>query len=200
MIAFVPKEAYRFAKGEEVRCLQRAARQAFSRPLDFLVVSDHSDGMGFPATDGRRSWAAGDTAGPQNWCGDIDSGRGAGQAVDVITSFSRARCEGLSVLARRPIAAPGRGRREPRKRQMIRGALRRSLAMNGRRTRRGPTLHRNIIWRDGGAKAVVQSEPSRPTSRWSPDPPATLEMDGDDGRKKPAPICTRCRPLHITAI
>jgi hypothetical protein len=41
-----PKEAYRFAKGEEV-IASSGQRAKLSRPLDFLVVSDHSDGMGF---------------------------------------------------------------------------------------------------------------------------------------------------------
>ena len=41
-----PRDAYRFAKGEE---LVSATRQPvrLARPLDFLVVADHPDGMGF---------------------------------------------------------------------------------------------------------------------------------------------------------
>jgi hypothetical protein len=44
----LPADAYRFAKGEEVTASSgQPARM--SRPLDFLVVSDHSDNMGlFP--------------------------------------------------------------------------------------------------------------------------------------------------------
>ena len=41
-----PKEAYRFAKGEEV-VVSSGQRAKLSRPLDFMVVTDHSDGMGF---------------------------------------------------------------------------------------------------------------------------------------------------------
>ena len=41
-----PKDAYRFAKGEEV-IASSGQRAKLSRPLDFLVVTDHSDGMGF---------------------------------------------------------------------------------------------------------------------------------------------------------
>ena len=41
-----PREAYRFAKGEEV--MSSTGQPArLSRPLDFLVVTDHSDDMGF---------------------------------------------------------------------------------------------------------------------------------------------------------
>jgi hypothetical protein len=41
-----PKDAYRFAKGEEV-IASSGQHAKLSRPLDFLVVTDHSDGMGF---------------------------------------------------------------------------------------------------------------------------------------------------------
>jgi hypothetical protein len=40
-----PEEAYRFARGEEVTT-SHGERIRLSRPLDWLVVSDHSDGMG----------------------------------------------------------------------------------------------------------------------------------------------------------
>ena len=41
-----PRDAYRFAKGHEVTASSgQPARLA--RPLDFLVVADHSDGFGF---------------------------------------------------------------------------------------------------------------------------------------------------------
>ena len=40
-----PEQAYRFARGEEITTSHRL-RVKLSRPLDWLVVSDHSDGMG----------------------------------------------------------------------------------------------------------------------------------------------------------
>ena len=40
-----PEEAYRFARGEEV--ISSTGQHArLSRPLDFLVVSDHAENMG----------------------------------------------------------------------------------------------------------------------------------------------------------
>lgn len=40
------RDAYRFARGEEL--LSNSSQPVkLSRPLDFLVVADHSDGMGF---------------------------------------------------------------------------------------------------------------------------------------------------------
>ena len=41
-----PADAYRFARGEEITASSGQPAK-LSRPLDFLVVTDHSDGMGF---------------------------------------------------------------------------------------------------------------------------------------------------------
>ena len=40
-----PDEAYRFARGEEVTS-STGVRARLQRPLDFLVVSDHSENLG----------------------------------------------------------------------------------------------------------------------------------------------------------
>ncbi|MGZ8460463.1 MAG: DUF3604 domain-containing protein, partial [Candidatus Deferrimicrobiaceae bacterium] len=41
-----PRDAYKFARGEEIPS-NTGQPVKLSRPLDFLVVADHSDGMGF---------------------------------------------------------------------------------------------------------------------------------------------------------
>src|SRR3954470_5658291 len=41
-----PRDAYRFARGEQVTSSTGQSAK-LSRPLDFLVVADHSDNMGF---------------------------------------------------------------------------------------------------------------------------------------------------------
>ena len=41
-----PEDAHRFARGEELTT-STGLRAKLSRPLDFLVVADHSDNMGF---------------------------------------------------------------------------------------------------------------------------------------------------------
>ena len=43
-----PREAYRFARGEQVTSATGQPVR-LSRPLDWLVVADHSDGMGLIA-------------------------------------------------------------------------------------------------------------------------------------------------------
>ena len=41
-----PEEALRFARGEEVTATM-GVKAKLARPLDFLVIADHSDGLGF---------------------------------------------------------------------------------------------------------------------------------------------------------
>ncbi len=53
-----PRDAYVFAKGNEVKS-SSGQPVKLSRPLDFLVVADHSDGMGFfpmIVAGGPESW------------------------------------------------------------------------------------------------------------------------------------------------
>jgi hypothetical protein len=83
-----PKDAYRFARGEEIAS-NSGQPVKLSRPLDFLVVADHSDGMGF-----FPQLMAGDPtllATPQGrkWYDEIRGGKGADAALDIIMSFGR---------------------------------------------------------------------------------------------------------------
>src|SRR5690349_202954 len=71
-----PTDAYRFGKGHEV-VASSGQRAKLSRPLDFMVVADHSDGMGFfPQLIGGY---AGLLATPQGrkWYDQINSREGA---------------------------------------------------------------------------------------------------------------------------
>jgi hypothetical protein len=93
------EEAYRFARGEEVVSSSNQAVR-LSRPLDWLVIADHSDVMGFAEDlakgapnilaypDGKR-WYEGLQAG-----GD----KSAEAALDLITNFSQGTIsEGLII-------------------------------------------------------------------------------------------------------
>jgi hypothetical protein len=58
-----------------------------SRPLDFLVVADHSDGMGFfPQLMGGDPELLATPQG-RKWYDEIKGGQGAAAAMDVIMSF-----------------------------------------------------------------------------------------------------------------
>ena len=83
-----PKDAYRFARGEEVTS-NSGQPVKLSRPLDFLVVADHSDGMGFfpQLMSGDPELLA--TPQGRKWYDQIKGGQGADAAIDIITSFGK---------------------------------------------------------------------------------------------------------------
>jgi hypothetical protein len=85
-----PEDAYRFARGEEVKS-STGQRVKLSRPLDWLVVTDHSDMMGV-ATD-IQNGAPNVMAIPKGkeWAeGFQKGGEAAGKAAfDLITHFAQ---------------------------------------------------------------------------------------------------------------
>ena len=85
-----PREAYRFARGEEVVSSSGQAVR-LSRPLDWLVVADHSDGMGMVGdiASGKPQLLAYEQAARWNK-GMVAGGDAAVQAaLDLITTFSQ---------------------------------------------------------------------------------------------------------------
>jgi hypothetical protein len=82
------RDAYAFAKGREVRT-STGQRAKLSRPLDFLVVTDHSDGMGFiPLVLAGDPVIMADPQG-RKWHDMIQSGKGMEAAMDIIVSFGK---------------------------------------------------------------------------------------------------------------
>ena len=83
-------EAYRFARGEEVRA-SSGQPVKLGRPLDWLVVTEHSDMMGF-ATDLMRGAPniLADKKGKE-WYEGLQAGgdKAAAAALDLITTFSQ---------------------------------------------------------------------------------------------------------------
>ncbi len=151
-----PKDAYRFAKGEELTA-SMGERAKLSRPLDFLVVSDHSDNMGF-----FPQLLAGDPkvlADPQGrkWYKMIQDGKGADAAIEMIIALSQGK------FPKALLSLPG----TPAYRQAWRDIIAAADEANdpGRFTAfigyewtsntGGNNLHRNVIFRDNGAKAQL---------------------------------------------
>src|SRR5678815_5664627 len=79
-----PRDAYRFARGEQV--VSSTGQPAkLSRPLDWLVVADHSDNMGFfPDLFAGKPEMLADPTG-RKWYDLIKSGKGAEAAIEIIT-------------------------------------------------------------------------------------------------------------------
>ncbi len=84
----VPEDAYRFARGEEIES-STAGRVRLARPLDFLVVADHSDNMGFfPDLFAGSPHLLADPTG-KRWYNMVQSGSGMTAALEIIDNFSR---------------------------------------------------------------------------------------------------------------
>src|SRR6202040_2918555 len=79
-----PRDALRFARGEEVMA-SSGQPATLSRPLDFLVVADHSDNMGFfPDLFAGKPELLADPTG-RKWYDMIQAGQGNAVALDIIS-------------------------------------------------------------------------------------------------------------------
>ena len=154
-----PEDAYRFARGEEIRS-STGQPVKLARPLDWLAVTDHSDNMGL-ATDIQKGapnimavpkgkeWAEGFAAG----------GEAAGKAAfDLITHFAQMKLPeqfledyspGSSVYNKvwERIVAAAEEYNEP-------GHFTALIGYEWTSVPKGMNLHRNVIFRDGGDRAL----------------------------------------------
>jgi len=149
-----PREAYRFAKGEEVTASSGQPAR-LSRPLDFLVVADHSDGMGFfPLLLGGDAKMLAFPQG-RKWYDMIQAGKGAEAAMEIVGSFSQGRMDaGL-------LPVPGTSTYRSAWRETVKAAEEANdpgrftafIGFEWTSNTGGNNLHRNVIFRDGGEKA-----------------------------------------------
>jgi hypothetical protein len=147
-------DAYRFARGEEV-VASTGVPVKLSRPLDWLVVADHSDNMGFfpDLLAGNQQLLADPTG--QDWYDRIQAGEGVGVAMEIIGLFSQG--EFPEAMMYRPD--------NPLYKNMWQKVVDTAEEFNdpGRFTAfigfewtsliRGNNMHRVVMYRDGGAKA-----------------------------------------------
>src|SRR6187549_3278070 len=169
-----PRDAYRFARGEQITS-NTGQPVKLSRPLDFLVVTDHSDNMGFfPDLFAGKPELLADPMG-RKWYDMIKSGKGAEAAIEIIIAFSH------GTFPKDLMYFPGT--------RAYKGAWKETIdaaeAFNepGRFTAfigyewtsntGGNNLHRNVIFRDNGDKAV-QVEPFTVYPPFGSDNPAEL--------------------------
>ena len=83
-------EAYQFARGDEVTS-STGIKTKLQKPLDFLVVADHSDGMGFfpDLMAGEEHVMKYEES--VKWKKMIDEGNGGEAAIDIIKTFSQGK-------------------------------------------------------------------------------------------------------------
>jgi hypothetical protein len=83
-------EAYRFARGEQITT-SNGMDVKLSRPLDWLVVADHSDNMGFfPDLISGAPFILADPNG-RDWYDRIQEGEGVSVALELIGKFSQGK-------------------------------------------------------------------------------------------------------------
>ncbi len=149
-----PKDAYRFARGEEITASSNQ-QVKLSRPLDFLVVADHSDNMGFfPALfAGDPKLLANPTA--RSWYDLVQAGKGAEAALQIIVAFSQ------GTFPKEVMFLPGTpGYRsawqktiEAAEEANTPGSFTAFIGFEWTSNTGGNNLHRNVIFRDNGEKA-----------------------------------------------
>ena len=151
-----PADAYRFAKGEEVMASSGQPAK-LSRPLDFLVVADHSDNMGFfPQLLAGNPGLLADPTG-RRWYDMIQSGHGADAAIEIIVAFSQGTFP--PALA----SLPGTPAYQSAWRETIKAAEEANdpgrftafIGYEWTSNTGGNNLHRNVIFRDGSARASL---------------------------------------------
>jgi hypothetical protein len=169
-----PRDAYVFAKGNQVNASSGQPAK-LSRPLDFLVVADHSDGMGFfPLILGGAPEIMADPQG-RKWNEMIHSGQGAAAAIDIIQSF------GKGTISRAIMPVPGTKAYRGAWQETIKAAEEANepgrftafIGFEWTSNTGGNNLHRNVIFRDSGDKAS-RVEPFTTMKPLGSDNPADL--------------------------
>lgn len=151
-----PHDAYVFAKGNEITA-SGGERAKLSRPLDFLVVADHSDNMGFfPDLFSGKPEILADPTG-RRWHDMIQSGKGAEAALEIIMAFSQGK------FPKDLIYFPGTRAYRNAWQETIKAAEEANdpgrftafIGYEWTSNTGGNNLHRNVIFRDNGTKAIL---------------------------------------------
>lgn len=147
-------EAYKFARGDEVTSTT-GIKTRLAKPLDFLVVADHSDGMGFfPDMMAEKEYVM-KYEESKKWKKMIDEGKGGDAAIDIIKNFSQGtfpfKTNDVSMMTPvwKEVVAAAEKYNDPGKFTAFIGYEWTSLI-------KGNNLHRVVIYRDNGDKAGQQ--------------------------------------------
>ena len=150
-----PRDAYRFARGEQVTASSGQPAK-LSRPLDFLVVADHSDNMGF-ATDllaGKAALLA-DPYG-RKWHDLVLEGKGGEAALEMIGLFSQGKFPKALLYApgTRPYRDAWQETIDAAEAYNEPGRFTAFIGYEWTSLVNGANMHRNVILRDNGDRAT----------------------------------------------
>ncbi len=147
-----PEEAFRFARGDEVTS-SHGQRLKLSRPLDFLVVSDHSDAMGAmnEIIAGNPDLMRNPTL--RDWHDRIIQGgtTAVEAAIEVVYAFAGVAGPPIPEEVLDPEFVGGVWRRylEIAERYNDPGRFTALIGYEWTSTEGGNNLHRNVLYRDG---------------------------------------------------
>jgi len=154
-----PRDAYRFARGEEVTASSGQPAR-LSRPLDFLVVADHSDNMGFfPKLLAGEPDIVADPTG-RRWHDMIKAGKGEQAAIEIIVAFSQGTFPKALIFSPGTPAYRGAWKEtiDAAEEANTPGTFTAFIGYEWTSNTGGNNLHRNVIFRDGADRAS-QVEP-----------------------------------------
>jgi hypothetical protein len=150
-----PDDAYRFARGEQVTA-SGGQEVRLSRPLDFLVIADHSDNMGFFPDLFAGSEHILKIPKGKEWYDRIQAGDGVAVALELIGLFSQANMpDGLLYS---PDSAPYRAAWDATVAAAERfddpGEFTAFIGYEWTSLIKGNNMHRVVIYRDDGKRAL----------------------------------------------
>ena len=152
----MPEDAYRFARGEELTS-STGLPAKLSRPLDWLVVADHSDNMGFfpRLYEGEPGMLADPTG--KRWYDLVQAGgqKGVQAATEIIVAFSQG--EFPEALASTPgsdaYGAAWELTMDAAEKYNDPGRFTAFIGYEWTSNKAGDNRHRVLIYRDGADKA-----------------------------------------------
>ncbi|MGE5344367.1 MAG: DUF3604 domain-containing protein [Acidithiobacillales bacterium] len=150
-----PRDAYKFARGEEVTASSNQPVK-LSRPLDFLVVADHSDGFGFfpLLMSGDPELLA--TEQGRRWYDMITAGKSFDAAFDIIQSFSANKMpKGFPVPGTRAYRNAWQEVIKAAEAYNDPGRFTTFIGFEWTVNTGGNNLHRNVIFRGNGIQASL---------------------------------------------
>jgi hypothetical protein len=166
-----PEEAYRFARGEEVTTSQ-GERVKLSRPLDWLVVSDHSDAMGAMNEIVRGNPALMRDQKVKDWHDRINQGgeTALNATMEVIETFAGITGEEIPeiLMDRDFVGSIWERYLETAEKYNEPGRFSAIVGYEWTSTEGGNNLHRNVLYRDG-ADAARQMLPYTTAESFNPE-------------------------------
>ena len=147
-------EAYQFARGDEV-ISSTGVPAKLSRPLDWLMVADHSDNMGFfPDLLAGNQHLLSDPLGKE-WYDRIQAGEGVEVALDIISLFSQGKFPESLMYSpdTMPYKSAWHSTIEAAEKYNDPGKFTAFIGFEWTSLVKGDNLHRVVMYRDGADKA-----------------------------------------------